>query len=121
MRIARKFGVVHSATSVGAAASDRFVQLVTYRSLRDERLPPALQALQAATLGAFPVASPLEPFLSRHWVAATRPGQRHEPPRRKRVCIDRAGELSAYVYRGKRAGSAYARSEERQLAGTDDT
>jgi len=118
MRIARKFGVVHSATSVGAAASDRFVQLVTYRSLRDERLPPALQA---ATLGAFPVASPLEPLLSRQWVAATRPGQRHEPPRRKRVCIDRAGELSAYVCRGKRAGSAYARSGGRQLAGTDDT
>ena len=121
MRIARKFGVVHSATSVGAAASDRFVQLVTYRSLRDERLPPALQALQAATLGAFPVASPLEPFLSRHWVAATRPGNAMSPRWRRRVCINRAGELSAYVYRGKRASSAYARSEERQLAGTDDT
>jgi hypothetical protein len=91
MRIARKFGVVYSATSVGAAASDRLVQLVTYRWLRDVRLPPAVQAFQAATLGAFPVASPLEPFLSRQWVAATRPGERHQPPRRKRVCIARAG------------------------------
>ncbi len=33
-----------SATSVGAAALDRFVRPVTYQSLRDEWLPPALQA-----------------------------------------------------------------------------
>jgi NADP-dependent aldehyde dehydrogenase len=32
------------ATSVGAAALDRFVRPVTYQSLRDEWLPPALQA-----------------------------------------------------------------------------
>jgi len=31
-------------TSVGAAALDRFVRPVTYQSLRDEWLPPALQA-----------------------------------------------------------------------------
>ena len=35
-------------------ADHRFVQPVTYRSLRDERLPPALQA---ATLGAFLVST----------------------------------------------------------------
>ena len=35
---------VPSATSVGAAALDRFVRPVTYQSLRDEWLPPALQA-----------------------------------------------------------------------------
>ena len=34
---------VPSATSVGAAALDRFVRPVTYQSLRDEWLPPALQ------------------------------------------------------------------------------
>jgi NADP-dependent aldehyde dehydrogenase len=33
-----------SATSVGAAALDRFVRPVAYQSLRDEWLPPALQA-----------------------------------------------------------------------------
>jgi NADP-dependent aldehyde dehydrogenase len=33
-----------SATSVGAGALDRFVRPVTYQSLRDEWLPPALQA-----------------------------------------------------------------------------
>jgi NADP-dependent aldehyde dehydrogenase len=33
-----------SATSVGAAALDRFVRPVTYQSLRDEWLPPTLQA-----------------------------------------------------------------------------
>ena len=33
-----------SATSVGAAALDRFVRPVTYQSLSDEWLPPALQA-----------------------------------------------------------------------------
>jgi NADP-dependent aldehyde dehydrogenase len=33
-----------SATSVGAAALDRFVRPVTYQSLRDNWLPPALQA-----------------------------------------------------------------------------
>jgi NADP-dependent aldehyde dehydrogenase len=33
-----------SATSVGAAALDRFVRPVSYQSLRDEWLPPALQA-----------------------------------------------------------------------------
>ena len=33
-----------SATSVGAAALDRFVRPVTYQSLKDEWLPPALQA-----------------------------------------------------------------------------
>jgi NADP-dependent aldehyde dehydrogenase len=33
-----------SATSVGAAALDRFVRPVTYQSLRDEWVPPALQA-----------------------------------------------------------------------------
>ena len=33
-----------SATSVGAAALDRFVRPVTYQSLRDEWLPPALRA-----------------------------------------------------------------------------
>ena len=33
-----------SATSVGAAALDRFVRPVTYQSLRDEWLPPALKA-----------------------------------------------------------------------------
>jgi len=33
-----------SATSVGAAALDRFVPPVTYQSLRDEWLPAALQA-----------------------------------------------------------------------------
>jgi len=33
-----------SATSVGAAALDRFVRPVTYQSLREEWLPPALQS-----------------------------------------------------------------------------
>jgi hypothetical protein len=41
-------GIDSSATSLSAAALDRFVRPVTYQSLRDERL-----TLQAATPGAF--------------------------------------------------------------------
>jgi hypothetical protein len=44
VRITRRFGVNSSVTSVGAAASDRFVRPGIYGSLRDERLPPAIQA-----------------------------------------------------------------------------
>jgi hypothetical protein len=54
VRITPRFGVNSSVTSVGAAASDRFVRPGIHGSLRDERLPPAIQA---ATPGAFPVAS----------------------------------------------------------------
>jgi hypothetical protein len=59
------FGIDSSATSLSAAALDRFVRPVTYQSLRDERL--AL-ALQAAIPGAF-VAS-----------MGCRNARRHEPP-----------------------------------------
>ena len=66
-------------------ADYRFVQPVTYRSLRDAGLPPALQA---ATLGAFPrINGLLQPArvnaMSSRW--------------RRRVCINRARELSAHV------------------------
>ena len=61
------FGIDSSATSLSAAALDRFVRPVTYQSLRDERL--AL-ALQAATPGAFRRINGLP----------QRPGRRHEPP-----------------------------------------
>jgi hypothetical protein len=60
-----EFGIDSSATSLSAAALDRFVRPVTYQSLRDERL-----ALQAATPGAFRAVNGLP----------QRPGRRHEPP-----------------------------------------
>jgi hypothetical protein len=50
VRITPRFGVNSSVTSVGAAASDRFVRPGIYGSLRDERLP----AIQAATPWSLP-------------------------------------------------------------------
>jgi hypothetical protein len=59
------FGIDSSATSLSAAALDRFVRPVTYQSLSDERL-----ALQAATPGT---------FRRVNWLPQ-RLGRRHEPP-----------------------------------------
>ena len=55
------------ATSVGAAALDRFVRPVTYQSLRDEWMPPPLQAANPWRL---PVGS---------MACFNRPARRHEP------------------------------------------
>ena len=51
--------LVPSAASVGAGALDRFVRPVTYQSLSDEWLPPALQA-----------ANPWNLFPSGQWRAS---------------------------------------------------